>query len=90
MGSTRNLNQHKYCKNMNICYHYIRDFVLNKLFNIEYVLTLVKVVDSMTKRLVHIDFDQFQRNLRVIETVKFNRWRGSVNYGNEFYQRIAL
>ncbi|KAI1002678.1 hypothetical protein K3495_g5524 [Podosphaera aphanis] len=63
---TKNPHLHERSKNIDICYHYIRDLVEKGKLDVEYVPTSGMPADRFTKPLARIAFELFRGFLGVV------------------------
>ena len=55
-------------KNIDVCYHFIREQVTSKTISIEYCPTDIMLADVLTKGLANPSFEKFRNKLRIYET----------------------
>ena len=67
---SRNPKFHNRTKHIDVCYHYVREKVIQNLINVKYCASNDMLADVMTKRLSKVQFEKLRNMLGVVD-VKF-------------------
>ena len=55
---TKNPHLHEKSKHIDICYHFIRDFINKEDININYINTIEMIADKLTKPLARVSYEK--------------------------------